>query len=1122
MWICVLLLGCSVSSQALNTNRYAAQSQLAEGKWVKVSIPQSGIYQITYRELSRWGFSNPSAVTVFGYGGAILPETFSEDDIDDLNQLPALHANSKIIFYAQGPVSWSYNSKTGEYDHLQNPYSTAGYYFLTDSKEAAATLDERTGGNSTGLTDITSFDEHAFYEEESHSPGHTGRTFFGEDFRYSNSKKFQFELPGIDNSAPLKLRTSFGAKVLDSKSKLSFIFKGKTLDESPTDYIEKGQKSDYEFFKMASTLKELELDSEELAFTLMFHPNGGTTLFARLNYFSFNYKRFLQLYDGCVQFRLIKRPIQGCYKLSNYSSSTHIWDITNPLSPIEISPILSEGNARFVPTQDNQEYIAFDAQAQLPSVTYVGSVANQNLHGMPTPDLVILTPKEYIPYAQEIAQLHEQLDSMEVAVINHEWVFNEFSSGTPDATAYRRLMKMFFDREGGIEGKQLYLLLLGKGLYDNRKIGDTGKYIKYPTLLSFEYGSGNDDRHSCCTDDYFGFLDDDSGTTIASDKVRVSLGRLPVKSEQEARDVVNKLKGYMANTDKGAWKNRVCLVADDENYAVHMEQSENVCKVLENSDAHCSIQKIYTDAYTAEISSTGRTYPSAKKKLMQVLDEGVLALNYIGHGSTVAWTHENLMSIGDFQSMYLKRLPLFITATCDFGRTDHEDTSAGEILCLNPNGGGIALITTTRVVYITENEYLNLGIARSIFSRNEKHEYPRLGDILRRAKCEIEHEDSNKLNYILLGDPALRLLYPDYQLKVTEINGEDVAHSLPTIQARDSVTITGKVYRPDGTPATDYNGIVCPTVYDSEVTILTHGYGDEGKAYEFKERSNRIYVGRDSIVNGEFKLSFKVPREINFSDDRGLINLYSYNALGQEGSGNESNFIVGGFNDDGNDDYDGPEIYYAYLNSENFKEGDEVNESPLFMAEVYDPSGINISDAGIGHQMTITLDNKTIYTDVASYFQPTLGDSGRGFIAYPLSDLNEGAHTLRLKVWDTENNSSETEFAFVVKRGQKPTIYDLYADHNPASASTSFYLRHNRPDALINVTIAVYNLMGVEVWRHSSSGLSDMYKSFPVTWDLTNHSGTRVPGGVYVYKAYISTDNEHETTLSKKLCVTGL
>ena len=435
-WLCVggALLA-AMPSRALNASHYASRSQLADGLWVKIAVYQSGIHQITYRELSRWGFSNPDAVTIFGYGGAMLPETFSEDDADDLTQIPILRTGSKILFYAQGPITWSYNEKTQEYDHEQNTYSTAGYYFITDSKSATATLTDRNGGAATGMTDITSFDEHAVYEQELYSPGATGRTFLGEDFRYTSSRNFTFEMPGVDNTAPVKLRTSFGAKVVGGSSYLVFTYQGKTLPESTSDRVPSSSESTYDFFETTSTLKEIYLDSEELTFSLLFRQSGGSLSLARLNYFRFNYKRKLQLYNGSIQFRLKEVPQNSCYKLPGYTSTTRIWDISDPQNPVNIIPTVENGNARFVPTRDNEEYVAFDTEATQTSVSFVETVANQNLHGMTTPDLVILAPKEYLSYAQSIAQLHQQLDGMEVAVIEHPTVLNELSSGTPAATA---------------------------------------------------------------------------------------------------------------------------------------------------------------------------------------------------------------------------------------------------------------------------------------------------------------------------------------------------------------------------------------------------------------------------------------------------------------------------------------------------------------------------------------------------------------------------------------------------------------------------------------------------------------------------------------------------------------
>ncbi len=540
LWLCALLVSWSLGeAKALDASHYAEKSKLAEGYWVKVSVTQSGMHQITYNELRKWGFSNPERVSVLGYGGSILPETFSSSDIDDLNLLPILHSENKILFYAQGPISWSPAPDGLSYVHTQNPYSTAGYYFLTDSQEIASPS-ERSGGDVVGKTDITSFSERAIHEKELYSPGATGRLFLGEDFRYNTVQKFGFIIPGLvtpyNNRGSVVVEASFGAKVAHSSSKLVFSQNGRTYPEESSDIIPAASESSYEFVKMTSTGKDLETVGEDLDFTLQFKANGAVTT-ARLNYLRFNYERKLQLYKGSIQFRLKWLPDKECFSLPEYTEHVHIWDITNPGNPVAVIPTVSNNTARFVPTQAHEEYIAFDTKATHTSVGYVGVVANQNLHGMETPDLVILTPKEYIPYANQIAQMHEQKDSMKVAVIDHTLVFNEFSSGTPDATAYRRLMKMFFDREGGTQGKQLYLLLFGKGLYDNRKISEQGKYIKYPTLLTYQHGLGSDERSSRSTDDYFGFLDDKSGNSIASDKVRVSIGRLPVKSEQEAKNV---------------------------------------------------------------------------------------------------------------------------------------------------------------------------------------------------------------------------------------------------------------------------------------------------------------------------------------------------------------------------------------------------------------------------------------------------------------------------------------------------------------------------------------------------------------------------------------------------------
>ena len=218
----------------------------------------------------------------------------------------------------------------------------------------------------------------------------------------------------------------------------------------------------------------------------------------------------------------------------------------------------------------------------------------------------------------------------------------------------------------------------------------------------------------------------------------------------------------------------------------------------------------------------------------------------------------------------------------------------------------------------------------------------------------------------------------------------------------------------------------------------------------------------------------------------------------------------------------GPDIVTLGLNNETFANGGTVNESPLVLATISDESGVNFSSAGIGHSMTLTIDGTTSYNDLVSYYTPLFTEKGTlGNISYQLSDLAPGEHTMRLRVWDVYNNMSEKTLTFNVVKGLAPEIADVYCANNPASVETSFYVKHNRPDAVVTVTIEVYDLMGRRVWSTTQSGRSDMYTSTPITWDLIDVSGRRVPRGIYVYRATISTDGVKEATKSKKLAVAG-
>lgn len=1121
-----IAIGNTFIAHALPTEHYAEHSVLSSGKWYKISVTQSGIHEISYSQLKDWGFSDPSRVHIYGYGGNLLPETYNTNDVDDLPQIPIVHNNNRILFYAQGTVKWWYDKSDGRMKQRQNTYATAGYYFITENSDNAVATEAARLATPDG-TVIDIFDGYSLHEVESASMSKTGQMFFGEDFRYTQTQNFSFNIPGIDTHTPMLVEIAFGAKILGSTGLLKVYHNGSLISSGSNWQIKANTDNTYEFMKYITPKTTVTPRGGTEDFSITFQ-SAGNVINARLDFIRLSYKRKLQLYNGSVKFRSHSMEFGNSLAVSGMNSKCIIWDITKAHTPLHVEYTLSGEQALFSPAQLNREYIAFNPSATFPTPTGVGNINNQDLHALEIPDMVILAPGAYLNQAQQVAALHESVDSMKIHVIKHDLVFNEFSSGTPDGVAYRRLMKMFYDRsKANPSGRQVkYLLLFGRGLYDNRKISSDIQTCDYPTLLTYQSPRSENETYSYTCDDFFTYLEDDADSRNATNLMSIGVGRFPVKSSEEANIVVEKLYNYVNKPHYGAWRNQAIIVADDGNSGTHMRQAESVASYWIEDKPDLLINKVYIDAYNEVNTSTGRTFPDAKKRMMQLLEEGQLVLDYIGHANPVSWTAEDLLNINDIKSLYIKNLPFMFTATCDFSRYDSEEISGGEYFFLNEFGGAIALLSSTRVAWINENGRLNNAIGDYLFERDENNEHYRLGDIIKKGKNYLTSQyltspnkyapDSNKLVYTLLGDPAMRLGYPSHQVVATRINNAD-ANRGTTLEARSEVFLEGCILTPAGEEATDFDGEVYINLYDAEQTTKSHGY-DGGVEVEFAERNNKLFSGKANVRGGKFSLSFRMPKETSFSNKNGLMLFYAHSWDAIEASGANSTIRIGGMAEVTETDTIGPDITYMYLNTSDFNDGDIVNESPVLFAAFNDPSGINLSTSGIGHCMTVNLDGQTSYSDISSYYSPdTTGTSGT--ICYPLSNLSEGYHTLSFRVWDNEGNSSTVTIEFTVQKGLTPEIYKVYADQNPARTSTNFYLEHDRPDGIVTVTISVYNLMGMPVWQSEKKGTSDKFKTFPITWNLTTSSGAKVPGGVYLYRATISTDNTHIATKTQKLLV---
>lgn len=1125
-----LLIITTFSAIALDVSTYAAESVLNSGNWVKVKVTETGVYKISQSDIAKWGFSDISKIHIFGYGGSPVTEILNDSFIDDLPQVPIFRSDNQIFFYAQSQETWStYNSSGLKYRQEQHPYSEAGYYFVTDKEFPDMLIENKGVGLKGDVAEVTTFTDRLFYEKELYSPGQTGRFLLGEDFKYNSSQNFKFTLTDYVEGTEVNALTTFAAKIMNGSGTLSFQQNGTNLAKSASDGISAVTAQAYEHVKTAETVKSFIPNSNNLTYTVSL-KNTGTLFTARLDYITINYTRRIHITGKELLFRGGNTSnTEMNFVVSGSSNKTHVWDVTNSSNPFDVAPTITGNMAKFTPAnQGIREYVAFEPTSTFKAPEFVEKITNQNLHGLETPDMVILTPKEFTTEAERVAQLHRTEDNMKVLVINHKDIFNEFSSGTPDAMAYRKFLKMLWDRGNatGESAKLGYLLLFGRGSYDNRQITPVVKKSSYPMLLTWQTLIGDNENSSYNTDDVFGFMEDGSGSSFRLNTLNLAIGRMPVKSVAEAKTVVDKLYRYVTKADFGSWKNNVLVIADDADGAEHMKQSDKCIYSMKRYGGDRYVYNhLYTDAFNSISSGGRRAYPDARAKMFQKFNEGALWVNYIGHASPVGWTHEGLLNITDINNMYLNHYPLFYTATCEFTRWDSDNVLGGELMFLNGRGGAISLISTSRVVYISNNGILSGHIAGEVFKKDANGNYQRTGDILKNGK-NAYGKDDNKLRFSLTGDPAMRLSYPTYTIKLETVNGQEVTkEEKPTIKARENVTITGSVYDISGEKATGFNGIINPTLYDAEVSVETNGNGDsEGKGgvkHVFYDRSNRLYIGQDSIKNGEFKLNISMPTEILNNYSPAMFSFYAYDENGIEANGGSENIYVYGYDESAKPDTEGPVIDYLVLNASSFKNGDTVNESPMLIASFHDESGINVSTSGIGHQMTVLIDDADLYSDGVQYYTPSSGDSKGGTVNYPLSNLSAGNHKLRFKVWDTANNSSESTIEFNVQPGMKPDLYEVYSTSNPASVQADFYLKHNRPDALIVVTISVYDLGGKEVWSHTETGKSDFFTSFPITWDLKDNAGRRVNRGIYVYRAGISTDGVQEATKSKKIAVAG-
>lgn len=1113
-----------ILTAAQGQRSYKESSVFATGNWYQLAVKEAGIYKVDVAMLNKLGVNtnnlSSASIRLFGNGGAMLPEACKGLKNDDLLENAILvndggdgifNNNDYFLFFAPGPDIWVKDSVNQRFRHVKNLYSTESFYFI--SFGAGGKRISTQPVSPAPNTNVISFNERWFHELDTINLLQSGKDWYGEELSAlpGRSQAFNPPLTGI-NTPAATLVSSCAARSVNGTSRFTATINGNPVLQQ--DIAAVGGTNLDPFAKSSLQAASFNAANTNLL-TYTFSP-GGANAQGWIDWLEMFYRRNLSVNDH-EQLMFRDWTSVGNGKIAQFilqNFSGQVWDITNIAEPVIMKTTVSGNNLSFTDSAAwLHEYICFSDQFLTPRAA--GKIANQNLHSSGSADLLIVSSPTLMQQAQTIARYHQQNDNLKTAVVTTSQVFNEFASGTSDPVAIRDFVKMYYDRAATDTSlRPKYLLLLGDASYDYKnRVSNNTNFVP-----GYESNSSLDPLSTYTSDDFFGLLDDsdDINSNTASNLLDIGIGRIPAQTPEQAKAFVDKLINYNSPQSLGAWRNQQTFVADDQDLNLHLNDAENITAAAGAANSLFVQNKMYLDAYAQNKTPLGSSYPQLNQAISNRMGDGTLIFNYNGHGSSSRLAEETILDKNTVDSWTnTNRLPLMITATCDFAPFDNPAiNSLGEYMLLRPNTGAIALMTTTRLVFAYSNRVMNRNYLQAALQPRADGGYPSLGEAVMRAKndtYQTQNDIANNRKFTLLGDPALTLAFPPYRVQTSTINGKAVQALPDTLKPLGKYRIGGYISDVQGNVLNSFNGTVYLTVYDKQQTATTRANDPDSYPQNFIVPGAVIFKGKATVINGQFNVSFVVPKDIQSPIGPGRINYYAENGK-TDANGNFNGFVAGG-QQQPNMDNTGPDIK-GFITDENFVNGNPVPSNPLLIIKLSDSSGINIAGEATGHPITAIVDGDASQTFVLNQFFESATDSyQQGSIRYQLPEMEEGVHTLVIKAWDVNNNSNTASISFRVLRKDALGINMLMNYPNPFAGHTSFRFEHNRPNTDVKVEIGIFDLGGRQVKSLVSTINTPGSRSSDIDWDgMGNHGEMLVPG-VYIYRVQVSSGTDGQTAV---------
>ncbi|HTY00697.1 MAG TPA: type IX secretion system sortase PorU [Bacteroidota bacterium] len=1124
------LLNGAVPATAVRLARTASlnSSVLSSGKWLRLSVNADGVYKLDAAYLSAAGIDvsgvDPRTIKIYGNGGQELSEDITQGRPTDLVE-NAIYVQGEsdgkfdtgdyILFYGKSVRGWTYDPVGKTMHHYINHYSETNYYWLTYGGATGKRMATEQSDSDPPTYSPDRFRDHLAVEEENVkllNPVEnvlSGKDWYAHILDDKNPTFTYAEpMPGLVPGDAINYRFALLAYPPNGGASFDVLESGVSLGRFyVSGVVYSIYTYAYETTSDASGSSSLSSNTSRLVFSFNLAGSGSQ---GYIDWVEWDYPRFFFANGNYLHFWGPDRTDVVQYQLQQFTEQPMIFDVSSPSNVKVIGGVYGTYSFRAPSTAGAvQEFVAAGPSTYKQPAA-VQAVTNQDLHGFADgADYIIITSSDFVSAANRLAGWRQQAahGNLKTIVTDVSQIYNEFAGGIPDITAIRDYL--YYDYTNWTRKPQ-FVLLFGGASYDYK--GILGKKTSFvPTWQSANSVDGVD---SYSTDDYFAMFS--STATNPS----IVLGRIPSRDLADANTVVDKVMRYETQSVADGWKMRATYVADDSwtseggdfaDLTIHADAAESLSSSNYTPDEF-EKKKIYIAEYPTVYDALGRRKPGAYQAIIDQINQGTLILNYTGHGNPQQWAHENIFNTLTSipQLLNTNRLTLYFLATCNFSQFDDpSQVSGGELLVNKPDGGGIAVISACRKVYASSNAELNYGTYHAMFTHDA---YNRV-QVERPATALFQYKQRGNLEndqkYFFLGDPTLRLQYPSGYASVDSINRLSVdstntlARTSPiAIQSLSTVTVAGSMRDASDDVDSTFNGQMILFVNDaSRVQTIINFY--PGRNWSYTATGSTIFRGDNTVARGRFHATFVVPKDIFFGDStgRGRMVAYCTNST-SDAEGYTGNIAFSGTDSVSTHDNAGPAIT-IYLNSRTFRQGDLVGPNPVLLADLADSNGINTSASGIGHRIEAWLNNSAQSVDLTDAYTSTINNYRQGTVQYQLSSLPVGKNTLRIRAWDSFNNSSTVETEFQVASDENLVITDVMNFPNPFSAGITYFTFHQNQQTPLNVRIKVYTVAGRMIKSIESTTGGESFVKIP--WDGRDADGDGIANGVYLYKVVAST-----------------